>query len=112
MQLPIVLLSLLSIASAAPASLSPRAEATCGSVYYSASAVNAASQAACSHFRAGTTVGSNSYPHRYNNFEGFNFGGVASPYQEFPIMSSGSIYTGGEFTLASLKLFRCTLFRS
>ena len=112
MQLPIVLLSLLSIASAAPASLSPRAEAICGSVYYSASAVNAASQAACSHFRAGTTVGSNSYPHRYNNFEGFNFGGVASPYQEFPIMSSGSIYTGGEFTLASLKLFRCTLFRS
>lgn len=100
MQLTLTLLPLLAaLVGAAPtdSSLLRRAEATCGTVYYSAAAVNSASQAACNHFRAGTTAGSSNYPHRYNNYEGFNFGGVSGPYQEFPILSSGSVYTGGKF---------------
>jgi hypothetical protein len=101
MQLTFTILPLLAaLASAAPAAdIFRRAEATCGSVYYSASAVNAASVAACNYFRAGNTAGSSSYPHRYNNYEGFKFGGAAGPYQEFPIMSNGQVYSGGKLPL-------------
>lgn len=97
MQLALGLLSLIALAGAAPTELLRRAEATCGSVYYSAAAVNAASVAACNHFRAGRQLGSGNYPHRYNNYEGFNFGGASGPYQEFPIMSNGQVYNGGKF---------------
>lgn len=98
MQLSIatVLLTLAAAVSAVPVELEARAEATCGSQYYSAAQVNAASVRACNHFRAGTTAGSSTYPHRYNNREGFSFGGAAGPYQEFPILPGG-IYTGGEY---------------
>ncbi|KAG8419417.1 hypothetical protein J3458_004285 [Metarhizium acridum] len=34
------------------------------------------------------------YPHRYNNYEGFDFP-VDGPYNEFPILKSGRIYSGG-----------------
>ncbi|KAM7196814.1 ribonuclease domain containing protein [Rhypophila sp. PSN 637] len=74
------------------AALEKRASATCGGVYYSAAAVNAASVRACNFYKAGTTVGG--YPHTYNNYEGFTFA-VAGPYQEFPILSSGALYNGG-----------------
>ena len=97
------LVALFSGASAAPISddvspvtpLDKRAAATCGSVFYSAAAVNSASVRACNLWRAGTTIGSNSYPHTFNNREGFSFA-VAGPYVEFPIMSSGAIYSGGK----------------
>ncbi|KAI6782749.1 uncharacterized protein J7T54_000892 [Emericellopsis cladophorae] len=89
-----VLLALAATVSTAPADLERRAAATCGSQYYSAAQVNAASVAACNHFRRGSMAGSSSYPHRYNNYEGFNFQGLDGPYQEFPILPSG-IYTGG-----------------
>jgi ribonuclease T1 len=35
-----------------------------------------------------------SYPHTYNDYEGFDFP-VDGPYQEFPILSSFEVYTGG-----------------
>ncbi|KAG9251868.1 Ribonuclease/ribotoxin [Emericellopsis atlantica] len=89
-----VLLALAVTVSAAPADLERRAAATCGSQYYSAAQVNAASVAACNYFRSGSTAGSSSYPHRYNNYEGFYFQGLDGPYQEFPILPSG-LYTGG-----------------
>lgn len=34
------------------------------------------------------------YPHQYNNYEGFSFP-TASPWYEFPILSSYKVYTGG-----------------
>ena len=89
-------ISLITLAAAAPADLIPRAAATCGTVFYSANAVNAASQAACTYVKAGDTAGSSTYPHQYNNYEGFEFHGYSGPYYEFPILSSGSIYSGGE----------------
>ncbi|KAK3201697.1 hypothetical protein GRF29_164g372543 [Pseudopithomyces chartarum] len=87
-------LLLVSSAVALPAELDKRAGATCGSVVYSAAAVNAAAQKGCSYYKAGTQVGSNAYPHTFNNREGFSFS-VSGPYLEFPILSSGALYTGG-----------------
>lgn len=90
------LLSLVAFASAAPsAELTKRDTATCGKVNYSASAVSAASNAACSYVRAGSTAGGSTYPHQYQNYEGFRFKGLPKPYYEFPILSSGKTYTGG-----------------
>ncbi|KAH6603881.1 hypothetical protein Trco_007327 [Trichoderma cornu-damae] len=92
-----VLLSLVSFASAVPSTeLTKRDTATCGKVFYSAGAVGAASSAACSHVRAGSTAGGSTYPHRYNNRERFRFKGLPKPYFEFPILSSGKVYTGGD----------------
>ncbi|CCC10145.1 hypothetical protein SMACR_02723 [Sordaria macrospora] len=67
---------------------------TCGTVCYTSSAVTAALNKGYGYYKAGTTVGSNSYPHQYNNYEGFSFP-TAKPWYEFPILSSGSVYTGG-----------------
>jgi hypothetical protein len=72
--------------------LEERAATTCGSTSYTATQVNQAAQKACSYYTAGTTT--NSYPHTYNNYEGFTFT-VAGPYLEFPMLSSG-VYTGGK----------------
>lgn len=71
------------------------AATTCGSTYYSANAVNQAAQKACSYYQAGSAPGG--YPHTYNNYEGFSFS-VSGPYLEFPMLSSGSVYTGGQFS--------------
>ncbi|KAF7562164.1 hypothetical protein G7046_g1977 [Stylonectria norvegica] len=95
MQIPFALLSLITLVSALPASLDRRAAATCGSTSYTAAAVNAASVAACNYVKADDTAGTSTYPHVYNNLEGFAFGGLSGPYYEFPILSSGSIYAGG-----------------
>ncbi|KAK4077790.1 uncharacterized protein Triagg1_3484 [Trichoderma aggressivum f. europaeum] len=90
------LLSLVAFASAAPLNeLTKRDTATCGNVFYSASAVSAASNAACNYVRAGSTAGGSTYPHQYNNYEGFRFKGLSKPFYEFPILSSGKTYTGG-----------------
>jgi hypothetical protein len=92
--IPFVLL--LSTSAAAPV-LEERAATTCGSNSYTAAQVNAASVKACSYYNAGTTAGSSTYPHTYNNYEGFTFA-VSGPYQEFPILASGALYTGGEYS--------------
>ncbi|KAI5866400.1 Ribonuclease/ribotoxin [Durotheca rogersii] len=69
-----------------------QAATTCGTKSYTATQVNQAAQKACTYYQAGTTAGS--YPHTYNNYEGFTFA-VTGPYLEFPLLSSGSVYTGG-----------------
>ena len=92
------LLLLVSSAAALPAELDKRAAVKCGSHSYSAAAVNAAAQKACSYYKAGTQVGSNDYPHTFNNNEGFSFS-TSGPYLEFPILSSGAVYTGGKCSI-------------
>ena len=93
-----VLLS--AVTSAAPLEeapaevVAPLAATTCGSTYYTAERVNQAAQKACTYYRAGDAPGG--YPHTYNNYEGFSFT-VAGPYLEFPLLASGSVYTGGEW---------------
>ncbi|KAK1997006.1 ribonuclease [Colletotrichum falcatum] len=94
MQLSLVLVSLFALAAqAVPTELLQKRSTTCGSTSYSTAQVNAASNAACTHVKAGTVAGSSTYPHRYNNYEGFDFD-VSGPWYEFPIKSSG-VYTGG-----------------
>lgn len=83
----------MSVAVASP--IESRQSATrCGSTSYSAAQVRAAANAACQYYQADDTAGSSTYPHTYNNREGFDFL-VNGPYQEFPIRTSG-VYTGGK----------------
>ncbi|KAJ5852637.1 uncharacterized protein N7529_012022 [Penicillium soppii] len=78
---------------AAPLDIEARACAsTCGTICYTSSAVSAAKAAGYKLYSAGSTV--SSYPHVYHDYEGFVFP-VSGTYYEFPILSSGSVYTGG-----------------
>lgn len=72
-----------------------QSEVTCGRNDYTYAEIEEAAEAACEHVQDRTTVGRNSYPHRYNNFEGFEFDGVDGPYYNFPLMDNGNVYTGG-----------------
>ncbi|KAK4168997.1 Ribonuclease/ribotoxin [Cladorrhinum sp. PSN259] len=65
---------------------------TCGTVCYQTTQITAALNKGYTLYKAGSNI--NSYPHQYNNYEGFNFP-TAKPWYEYPIMSSGSVYTGG-----------------
>lgn len=58
--------------------------------------IDAAAEQALDHLNAGTQVGSNNYPHQFNNREGFVFNpGCRAPYYEFPVVENG-VYTGGD----------------
>jgi hypothetical protein len=65
---------------------------SCGGRSYSASQINGAISNGVND-----RASSSSYPHRYNNYEGFDFSDRCSStsFQEFPLKSSP--YTGGEF---------------
>ncbi|TVY54749.1 Guanyl-specific ribonuclease T1 [Lachnellula cervina] len=67
---------------------------TCGSVCYYQSDVDAAVTQGYNYYEEGEQVGSNDYPHTENNYEDIDFY-VSGPYQEFPILSSYKVYTGG-----------------
>jgi len=76
--------------------IQPRASCvdTCGSTCYWQSDIDAAQAQGYKYYEDGTTVGSDEYPHQYNDYEGFSFP-VSGPYYEFPILSSYKVYTGG-----------------
>lgn len=100
-------LALLTTVIASPVAVDKRqGSVTCGSTSYSSSQVSAAVSKGCDLFENDETIGSNDYPHTFNNREGFDFL-VGGPYQEFPILRSG-VYNGGESTLSSgiLRRFR------
>ncbi|KAH6607128.1 hypothetical protein Trco_003441 [Trichoderma cornu-damae] len=65
---------------------------TCGSVCYWQSDIDAALAKGYSLYQSGDDE--DSYPHQYNDYEGFNFP-TSSPWYEFPILSSFKVYTGG-----------------
>ncbi|KAI8634700.1 ribonuclease-domain-containing protein [Xylariaceae sp. FL1651] len=66
----------------------------CGSVCYWQEDIDEAVAQGYNYYKKGTTVGSDSYPHQYNDYEGFDFPDPA-PWYEFPILSSYNAYTGG-----------------
>ncbi|RKU44021.1 hypothetical protein DL546_004058 [Coniochaeta pulveracea] len=66
----------------------------CGSVCYWQEDIDEALAKGYSLLKSGSTLGSGSYPHQYNDYEGFSFPNAA-PWYEFPILSSYSVYTGG-----------------
>jgi hypothetical protein len=72
----------------------------CGSTCYTSAKLTAARNSGYSYYKQGGEAGGSTYPHTYNNYEGFKFL-VAGPYQEFPVLAS-STYAGGEF-LANLR---------
>ncbi|GAB7355785.1 hypothetical protein MBLNU459_g6466t1 [Dothideomycetes sp. NU459] len=91
--LPVVLL--ISSALATPMPAVKRQDATtCGSHSYTVKQVTAALNAGYSYYSDNDEAGSSDYPHKYNDYEGFDFP-VDGPYQEFPILSSGKVYSGG-----------------
>ncbi|RMD44513.1 hypothetical protein DV735_g727, partial [Chaetothyriales sp. CBS 134920] len=94
--LVVAALSALSSTVTARSSLQPRQSCveTCGSTCYWQSDIDAALEQGYSLYQSGDKAGSSSYPHTYNNYEGFSFP-VSGPYQEFPILSSYEVYTGG-----------------
>ncbi|UKZ74342.1 hypothetical protein TrVFT333_002007 [Trichoderma virens FT-333] len=65
---------------------------TCGSVCYWQSDIDDALSAGYSLYKSGSTK--DSYPHQYNDYEGFNFP-TAAPWYEFPILNTFKVYTGG-----------------
>jgi len=96
-------------AALAHAGLEPRQgtasldKVTCGRVSYHREDVDEAVAEACRLHAAGKRVGGRSgYPHRYSNFEGFTFA-ASGPYEEFPILNTGSLYAGSEFSQISTK---------
>ncbi|KAI2468588.1 ribonuclease-domain-containing protein [Annulohypoxylon bovei var. microspora] len=113
---PTILLAAVSVvqvsALAVGARQSQTCVATCGSVCYWQSDIDAAVKQGYSYHQQGKTLGSDKYPHQYNDYEGFSFPDSAPYYvrsvlravtiaagsnqsQEFPILSSFSVYTGG-----------------
>ncbi|KUJ06437.1 ribonuclease-domain-containing protein [Mollisia scopiformis] len=85
---------LITSALASPVSLSVRQSATtCGDTVYSSDDVSTCANAAYSYYSEDSTAGGSTYPHTYNNYEGFSFP-VDGPYLEFPL-ESGSAYDGG-----------------
>jgi hypothetical protein len=66
--------------------------AQCGSACYTSAQVSAALKQGYGYYTKGSEAGSSTYPHTYNNYEGFNFP-VTGPYQEFPLKTT--VYTGG-----------------
>ncbi|PHH90330.1 hypothetical protein CDD83_3966 [Cordyceps sp. RAO-2017] len=95
MQLSLSIFALVAFLHSVAADLEAQAGTSCGRTYYSSSDVDKASSAACDFVKEEETAGRSSYPHRYNNFEGFHFHGMDGPFYEFPILSSGRIYRGG-----------------
>ncbi|PWZ00459.1 guanyl-specific ribonuclease U1 [Testicularia cyperi] len=83
-----------ALALAAPVELESRqggVAVNCGGKSYTSTQVNRAINNALQD-RASST----SYPHTYNNYEGFDFSDYCNgPYQEFPLVTSSSGYTGG-----------------
>ncbi|KAI1331066.1 ribonuclease-domain-containing protein [Xylariaceae sp. FL0255] len=67
---------------------------TCGSTCYYQSDIDSALAQGYNYFQEGKTVGSDEYPHQYNDYEGFSFPDAA-PWYEFPILNTYKVYTGG-----------------
>jgi hypothetical protein len=65
---------------------------TCGSNCYTSAQVTAARNSGYNYVKQGGTAGGGSYPHVYNNYEGFDFL-VSGTYYEFPLLKSG-VFTG------------------
>ena len=75
-----------------PRTLSTNRLTNAGTIY-SQQNIDDAATAALSYYASGQTVGRDSYPHQYKDYEGFSFT-CSAPYLEFPIETSG-VYSGG-----------------
>ncbi|OAA60518.1 extracellular guanyl-specific ribonuclease [Niveomyces insectorum RCEF 264] len=88
------LASIASLATASPVESRAACVYTCGSVCYWQTDIDAAVAKGYSLHQSGQTLGSDKYPHQYNDYEGFTFP-TSAPWYEFPILSSFKVYSGG-----------------
>jgi hypothetical protein len=92
-------LALYAVAATATAALEPRQgtasldEVQCGRSIYNKQQIDRAVAEGCRLHEAGEQAGRNGYPHRFNNYEALDFA-AKGPYQEFPVLISGSVFTG------------------
>jgi hypothetical protein len=93
---PIALALPTSVVKAPVSDVEIRANVVCGSNSYTSAQLSAARKAAANYVSEGDHAGSSTYPHVYNNYEGFDFL-VSGTYYEFPILKSG-VYTGGKLS--------------
>ncbi|KAL2186133.1 Ribonuclease/ribotoxin [Thermothelomyces heterothallicus CBS 203.75] len=98
--IPTLTLALYAVATAATGSLEPRqgtdslSSVTCGSTSYTKQEIDDAVAEGCRLYAAGEQLGTSNYPHRFNNREGLTFS-ISGPFQEFPLLASGAVYSGG-----------------
>ena len=94
-----ITLALYAVAATATAALEPRQgtasldEVQCGRSIYNKQQIDKAVAEGCRLHEAGEQAGRNGYPHRFNNYEALDFA-AKGPYQEFPVLISGSVFTG------------------
>ncbi|KIY70262.1 ribonuclease-domain-containing protein [Cylindrobasidium torrendii FP15055 ss-10] len=87
------LFATLAVASPLDPRAWPSGSVTCGSNVYTLAQVKSAT--AAGYAQVGNPIGSNSYPHKFNNYEGLSMWcSGESSYQEWPILKSGT-YSGG-----------------
>lgn len=89
MKITLLLLAITSYVAAQTVSSVPNS-AQCGSDSYTSDEIIAAVQSGLNG-----DGGSSDYPHQYEDYEGFTFSTCNSPYYEYPILSDGTVYTGG-----------------
>ncbi|KAJ8123188.1 hypothetical protein ONZ43_g802 [Nemania bipapillata] len=93
--LPVILAAVCSVTvSGAVIEQKKSCAKTCGKSCYTQSDIEAAVSQGYGYYEDDKAVGSNDYPHKYNNYEGFDFPDPG-PWFEFPILSSDKVYTGG-----------------
>lgn len=103
MNLKTLLVASLAGAAAAadtPAGVSNVESVTCGNTRYEQTQIERAVAEGCDLYDQNRQVGRSKYPHRFNNREDLTFN-APGPYQEFPIVSSGT-YKGSESTIHSI----------
>lgn len=83
------LLSLLSTASTQTVYDIPSSD-SCSGYVFSSSDLSTAAYAALSDLNSGTTQGSDSYPHQYNDYEDIDFPDCQSPFYEYPVFKGKS----------------------
>lgn len=66
---------------------------TCAQTAYTKQQIDDAVTEGCRLHAAGQQLGNSKYPHTFNNREGLVFA-ASGPYQEFPILHTGAVYTG------------------
>lgn len=65
----------------------------CNGYVFSRSDLTTASYRALDDLNAGTTEGSDHYPHQYNDYEGIDFPDCDSPYYEYPVFKGKGVFS-------------------
>lgn len=66
---------------------------TCGTTSYTKKQVDDAVAEGCRLYASREQLGTSKYPHQFNNREALVFA-ASGPYQEFPILEGGRLYSG------------------